>query len=122
MQNLRTLDEHIDTQKARIAELEASLEEARKDADYWDVENGRMLELCRTKLGKRDVHGVADGIEQLAGAREDRERLEFVISAMNCWDMYGQFHEAYHPTKRTSELRGTDAQWRAAIDAARGKP
>jgi hypothetical protein len=61
---------------AKVATLEAALAEARKDADYWEAENGRMLELCRTKLGKRDVHGVADGIEQLAEALEDAARLK----------------------------------------------
>jgi len=108
---------------ARIAELEAALAEARKDADYWDAENGRMLELCRTKLGKRDVHGVADGIEQLAGlaaeAREDAARLDWLES-----------HEVIPMpvTSRSVQLaggylvRGVAFQTlRAAIDAARGK-
>jgi predicted nuclease with TOPRIM domain len=98
---------------ARIAELEAALAEARKDADYWDTENGRMLELCRQKLGKRDVHGVADGIDQLAAlaaeAREDAARLKKVLYVFS--------------TYQGSAL-GCNPQilFTAISDAARGKP
>ena len=102
----RRLQAQVDEKKARIAQRETELAEARKQADYWDAENGRMIELCRQKLGKRDVHGVADGIEQLAlrwaEARKDGERLDWLARRTQWVD------ERMH-----LGLRG-------AIDAARG--
>ena len=48
----------------------------------------------------------------------DTERLEFLISVLNCWDMYGDFVNAYHQTKRTTRQRAESAEWRESIDSA----
>jgi hypothetical protein len=109
--------------RERIAELEAALAEARKDADYWDAENGRMLELCRTKLGKRDVHGVADGIEQLAEAREDAARYQYIRAhSLIHWENGKKHNRISWPTIYASDpIDGGNYRDRfdAAIDAAR---
>jgi hypothetical protein len=106
----------------RIAELETALAEARKDADYWEAENGRMLELCRTKLGKRDVHGVADGIGQLAEAREDSKRLATLFEKADVFRP--GLIVIQLPLGAESQWDGVTALWdeskfRAAIDSAR---
>lgn len=51
--------------------------------------------------------------------RADKGRLEFLISVLNCWNLYGRFLDEYHPTRKTTRERAEDAEWRQAIDGAR---
>jgi len=57
--------------------------------------------------------------DALKAALADRERLQFMISVMNCWDMFGDFTEAYVEGFSTSRERADDAEWVAMIDRAR---
>lgn len=52
---------------------------------------------------------------------QEKERLEFSISVANEQDMFCDFVNLYCHPRQTSQRRGTDAEWRAAIDAARAK-
>lgn len=54
-----------------------------------------------------------------AALREDRERLEFLISTLNEMDLFGHWCDLWSMTPSPSEGRATDARWRKTIDEVR---
>lgn len=57
----------------------------------------------------------------IAELESDKDRFDFILSVLNEWEAFDEFVNAYHPTRRTTQRRAEDSEWRKTIDAARQK-
>lgn len=125
--------ETCEKQRRRIAELEASLaEETRLKCEYfakWQEAERKLAEHQRWEIGFRNIVTIVTGaredfeipeiVEIVRSLKQDRERLEWLISTLNEMELYGKWASWWHPDRiSTTQNRGTSLEWRANIDAA----
>lgn len=90
---------------------------ARKGVEAEETDRLHALLMCDADLSLK----LATAQARIAELDPDKERFEFILSVLNEWDAFDEFVNAYHPTRRTTQRRAEDSEWRKTIDAARQK-